>query len=610
MLTENCEIFHVRPESSIADFAIIGNGQTAALVDRRGSIDWCCWPRFDSPAVFCRLLDAERGSFFQIAPPQPFEVTRTYVGETNILMTTFSTATGQVRNQDFMPAPDDEDRQSIPHRILRKIQGLRGSVELEVTFRPSFNFAQANAEFFCDSRGARAISEQGALSLVCPIPLQKQAEALVGRRVIEAGDELWIALTHCPPNDAEAHLDFTVDEAESEYHRTQDYWQRWLSKCIYDGPDQQLVRRSLLALKLLFFHPSGGLVAAPTTSLPEDIGGVRNWDYRYTWLRDSGLMLDVLQQLGYHDESLQFIDWLERLHTDEQTNLKIMYTVDGTTVPSERELDHLAGYRGSRPVRVGNAAADQIQLDVYGHVIDAVVLCIERMPRPVRPELWELLTAWADQAATHWRQPDRGPWEVRGEPQHFLYSKLYCWVALDRAVRLAEDNKLVGPLDRWRNERDAIRQAILAQGFHKELQSFTQTLDGATVDASVLTLPLNNFLSASDPRMLSTIQCVQSRLMDGGLLSRYTEDSLPGTEGAFVLCCFWLVSNLALADCVEDARQLFDHVCGFANDVGLLAEEIDPDTGELLGNFPQGFAHLGLIRAALHLAEAERRNSI
>ena len=594
--------------SPIKDYAIIGNGRTAALVDRRGSIDWCCWPQFDSSAVFCRLLDADRGGFFQIVPVQAFQVTRSYMDDTNILTTTFSTASGQVRVHDFMPAPEDENGQSIPHRILRWIEGIRGSVEVKLQFCPTFDFARAKATLACHSSGATAISEDEALSLVCSIPLQRQDDSLVGRATIVAGENLWIALTHCPPVEAPSHLEFSPLEAQAEYERTLEYWRQWIGKCNYEGPDQRLVRRSLLALKLLFFQPSGGLVAAPTTSLPEDIGGIRNWDYRYTWLRDSGLVLDVLQQLGYHEESLRFIEWLEKLNSDGQADLKIMYTVDGTKVPPEQELDHLNGYQNSRPVRVGNAAADQIQLDVFGHVIDAVVLCIERMPRPVRSELWELLSAWAEQAAMNWRQPDRGPWEMRGEPQHFVYSKLYCWLALDRALRLAETHELSGPLDRWQTERDAIRKEILKRGFNEELQSFTQILDGTKLDASVLTLPLNEFLPASDARMQSTIARLQENLMTNGLMCRYRHDDLPGREGTFVLCSFWLVSNLALAGRVEDARSLFNHICGFANDVGLFAEEIDPDTRELLGNFPQGFAHLGLIRAALHLADAEQWN--
>ena len=591
----------------IRDYAIIGNGQTTALVSREGSIDWCCWPRFDSPAVFCRLLDARRGGYFRIEPTRSYEASRSYAGRTNVLTTTFRTADGQVRLTDFMPAAFDAGGgQVFPHRILRRLEGVAGRVELEIEFRPTFDYARAGADLETHPRGAIARRGAEALSLVCPARLRPQSDALGGRLSIAESECVWLVLTHGPAEAADEGLHFSDADADGELERTADYWNRWSDACRYTGPDHDLVRRSALVLKLLIFEPTGALVAAPTTSLPEVIGGVRNWDYRYTWLRDSGLILDVLQQLGYHDESLRFIDWLEGLCLECGGDLQIMYTVDGKSVPAEVLLDHLDGHRGSRPVRIGNDAARQTQHDAAGHVLDAVVLCLERMPRPVRPELWSLLHTLADRAAAGWREPDQGPWEVRGEPRHFLYSKLYCWVALDRALRLAERAGLSGNVDVWRRERQAVREAILAHGYHDEMGAFTQSFGSTALDASVLMMPLVGFLPASDPRIRSTVERLQEQLARECLVYRYTiDDGMPGREGSFVLCSFWLVSNLAQSGRVQEARKLFEHICGFANDLGLLAEEIDPASGELLGNFPQGFTHLGLIRAALHLAEAE-----
>lgn len=591
---------------AISEYALIGNGRTAALVGRDGSIDWCCWPRFDGPAVFCRLLDERRGGYFRIGPVGTHRASRAYLRDTNVLETTFSTAEGRARVTDLMPAPQqDGGRTAFPHRILRKVEGLAGRPVLDIVFRPTFDYARRSAELHTVPNGAVARGGDELLSLVCPTPLRREHDALVGRLTLAAGEQAWIAVTHGKPQHARDELEITNGEAEIELRRTQDYWTRWCAACTYDGPYRNLVRRSALVLKALFYEPTGGLVAAPTTSLPEEIGGARNWDYRYTWLRDSGLILDVLQQLGYHDESLGFIHWLEQL-SPGYDDLRIMYAVDGKSVPPEQTLEHLAGYRESRPVRLGNAAAGQRQLDVYGHVLDAVVLCFERMPRPMRPELWDVLRSLADYAAATWEQKDRGPWEMRGEPQHFLYSKIYCWVGLDRAIRFAENTGLPGNVDTWRSEREKLRQTILERGYRDELHAFTQAFDRAEIDASALVIPLAGFLPATDERVRSTVQCVRDRLESGGLLYRYrSNDGLPGGEGAFALCSFWLVSNLALAGRLVEARETFERICGYANDVGLLAEEIDPASGELLGNFPQGFTHLGLVRAALHIAAAE-----
>ena len=594
----------------ISDYALIGNGQTAALIGRNGSIDWCCWPRFDSPAVFCRLLDDEIGGFFQIVPAAGYRVARQYVGPTNVLRTTFTTDDGVVELTDFMPAPRQSSGEDVfPHRVLRRLQCVSGRVDIKLACYPSFDFARQDARFQLRENGAIAFGDGEALSLVSSLEVEHRGDRLIGRKTLAAGEDHWITLTHGPASDAEDTFRFMDRHAQQEYQRTIAYWETWSEVCQYEGPYRELVLRSALALKLLVFQPSGGLVAAPTTSLPDEIGGMRNWDYRYTWLRDSGLVLDALQQLGYHDESMQFIDWLQNSGLDREDHPKIMYTVDGQPAPDERSLEHLAGYRGSRPVRVGNGAVEQTQTDIYGHVLDAVVLCFERMPRDVQPELWDFLCSLADRIASHWQQHDKGPWEVRGPAKHYLYSKLYCWVGLERVVRFAEQQQLSGDIQEWKKQREAVRDAILSRGYNRHIGAFTQVLDGDQLDATVLVVPLAGLLPIEDDRVQSTIRVIEQRLTENSLVYRYKlDDGLPGSDASFALCSFWLIMDLAMSGQVTKAQSLFEHICGFANDVGLLSEQINPASGELLGNFPQGFTHLGLIRAALHLSEAEKKS--
>lgn len=587
----------------IGDYALIGDAHTAALVSREGAIDWCCWPHLDSPAVFCRLLDADRGGSFHVRPGSTFRVSRAYVGVTNVLATTFQTASGQVRLTDFMPAERrtvDRRGEDIgeSHRLLRLIEGLSGDVDLEVNFRPTFDYARAQTTIELDDGGAIARGGGQVLRLAAPASLSLSSDgSAIGRIRVRQGDRAWVTLTggaKVDPGGPEAALNETLA-----------YWRQWADRCTYRGRYEQEVRRSALALKLLTFEPTGALVAAPTTSLPEEIGGVRNWDYRYTWLRDSTLILYALQTIGYHDEALDFFDWLEALCLSCQDNVQIMYRLDGGRDMPEQVLPHLEGYRGSRPVRIGNGAAGQKQLDIYGEVLDAAHLCFEGM-RDLDPRLLSVLALLADRAAARWEEPDQGIWEVRTGPRHFLYSKLLCWVALDRAVRLAEAEQLHGDVAGWRRTRDEIRDAILTRGYNEKLGAFTQAFDGSALDASALVIPLVGFLPPTDPRVQSTVRRIQEQLTSNGLVYRYlAEDGLFGGEATFALCSFWLVDNLALSGCIDEARELFERLLGYANDVGLLSEEIDPVTRELLGNFPQGFTHLALIRSALHLAKAE-----
>jgi len=594
----------------IRDYALIGDAHTAALVANDGSIDWCCWPHFDSPAVFCRLLDASKGGWFRVGPTGRHAASRSYIGLTNVLATTFTTDSGQLRLTDLMPmqrrtASRRGEDSGPSHRILRLVEGLAGNVEVEVHFRPTFDYARAATTITPCPGGAMARAGRESLALSCPIHLQPDASGALVRRVhVAAGERLWMALAY--QTDVEPGLaDLQVGDADADLTQTLDYWQRWSATCTYTGPYHDLVRRSALTLKLLTFEPTGALVAAPTTSLPEAIGGVRNWDYRYTWLRDSALILYALQTIGYHEEAMSFFDWLESLCLYCSGNLQIVYTIRGSPELPEQTLDHLEGYRQSGPVRIGNAAASQMQLDVYGEVLDAAYFCHERM-HMARPELWAVLQLLADWAAARWREPGQGIWEVRGRPRHFLYSKLLCWVALDRAIRLAERVGLPGDVSRWQRTRDEICEAILTEGYNDALGAFTQAFGETALDASVLAIPLVGFLPPTDPRVRSTVDKIQEQLTSHGFVYRYlTDDGLPGEEATFAMCSFWLVDNLALAGRVDEARALFERIAGYANDLGLLSEEIEPESGELLGNYPQGFTHLALIRSALHIAKAE-----
>lgn len=586
----------------VADYAVIGDGRTVALVASDGSIDWLCVPDIDSDAVFCRLLDDRKGGFFRVGPRSEHSSARRYLGDTNVLVTTFTTPTGVVQLTDLMPAPGA----ALPSTVLRLVEGVSGTVDVEIELRATFGYAAASTETVTTANGAVASSGHEQLTLRAPAALS--ADGLGGARAVtsvRAGDRFWVTATLEPTSGAQ----LAAVDGDAVLEETLDYWRQWSARCTYQGPYHDLVRRSALTLKLLAFAPTGAVVAAPTTSLPEEVGGVRNWDYRYAWLRDASLMLYALQSIGYHDEADAFFGWLERLCLASRDRVQIMYTVNGGDELTEGTLDHLDGWRSSRPVRVGNAAAGQTQLDVYGEILDAAHLHLDAMPEAFDASTWEVLALLADRAAQRWREPDEGIWEVRGGQRHFLYSKLLCWVALDRALQIADAHDAPGDRSLWKSERDAIREAILTDGWNAEIGAFTQAFGETTLDASALALSTVGFLPPTDARVRSTVAAIQERLTSDGLVYRYlpehTPDGLPGGEATFVMCSFWLVDNLALAGQVGEARALFERVAGYANDVHLFAEEIDPASGELLGNFPQGFTHLALIRSAFAIAEAE-----
>ena len=611
----------------IGAYGLLGDCHTAALVSDDGSIDWYCPGRFDAPAVFCRLLDAASGGSFRIGPAGAYAVERRYRDPSAVLETTFQMADGRIRLTDFMSVQADAEREHeydlrSQRRLVRLVEGLAGEPELALRFHPTFDYARARAELrLLDGRAALASDGGQYLALRCPdlpLELDERGRCQVRFRV-PAGRRYWFVLAGA---DDEQEALSLLDQADgpAELQQTLDCWRSWTDRLTYQGTYREQVLRSALVLRLLTYDPTGAIVAAPTTSLPERIGGVRNWDYRYTWLRDASMILYALLTVGYHDDAADFFEWLEQV---EQRNPdavpQIMYAVDGGQNLTETSLDHLEGYRCSRPVRIGNAAARQRQLDIFGEVLGAAFLYFsasrphQRDPRVAKSDgsptgnTWQLLHGLVEQAARLWQQPDRGIWEVRAEPKLFLYSRLRCWVALDRGLKLASRYGLEAPLDRWRSVRDQICQAILTRGYNAERGAFTQAFGSRELDASALVIPRLGLLPPTDPRVQSTIERIQSELMANGLVYRYlADDGLPGHEATFALCSYWLVDALALSGQLDQAHQLFERVNGYANDLGLLAEEIDPTTGELLGNFPQGFSHLALVNAAVNLAKAER----
>jgi GH15 family glucan-1,4-alpha-glucosidase len=609
---------------AIADYALVGNCHTAALISRWGSVDWYCPGRFDAPAVFCRLLDRRRGGYLALAPAGHFAAERRYRSDTNVLETVFTADGGRVRLTDFMPiyrrtaSRVGADVGTSAH-LLRLVEGLGGTVEMDLRFRPTFDYARRAARVQVTEDGAVAEVEDGSryLTLACPgVALTvDDAGGVHGHVRVAAGQRLWVALAHTADAPS-ARAALTLPDCDAALAETLTYWEDWAAACTYAGPYRSAVLRSALVLKLLTYEPSGAIVAAPTTSLPEQVGGVRNWDYRYTWLRDGALILYALMTVGYGAEADDFFHWLHRsCRRGRTTRPRIMYAVDTRLVPRETTLDHLEGYRGSRPVRLGNAASRQRQLDIYGEVLLAAHLHFERRPAPeeeerpgdgarLTPDNWALARTFVERAADHWQEPDRGIWEVRGETRDFLYSKLMCWAAVDRGIRLAEDWRLEAPLGHWRRTRDAIRQAILDRGFDAARGAFTQAFGSAALDASALIIPRIGFLPGTDPRVRSTIAAIQEQLTRDGLADRYhAPDGLPGSEASFALCSFWLVDALALGGQLDAAQALFERLVGYANDVGLLSEEVAAESGTLLGNFPQGFTHLALVRAAVNLAK-------
>jgi alpha,alpha-trehalase len=592
----------------ISAYALLSDCHSAALVSLDGSIDWCCFDRFDARPVFARLVDWSRGGHFRISPDGPYQVERRYLPGTNVVETRFLTSDGLLVLTDCLAVHETVHRDAVdPYRqLIRTVRCEAGEVPVRVDFEPRFDYGLTTPRLRqVDERLALVFG--GADALVVETDLGVHSSGLgssEGCRTIRAGERAYAVVTYARPHQVRPER-LGPSRIARRVAATLRFWTEWSGRCSYHGPYREQVVRSALVLKGLTNAPTGAVVAAPTTSLPEEIGGVRNWDYRYTWLRDSAFILYALNTLGYTDEARAFIRWLERTVAGRAEDLQVMYGVGGERMLPEIELTELDGYRGSRPVRIGNGAAEQFQLDIYGEVVDTVWL-YHRYGGGIGPSGWEELIRLVDYVEQRWTEPDEGIWEVRGGRQHFVYSKVMAWVALDRTIRLARRLAMPCPVERWKALRRTMRARIESEGVDPASGAFVQAFGSAAVDASALLLPEVGFVTADDPRVRATVDRVEGELCRDGFVYRYldVDDGLAGGEGAFVICSFWLVDNLVFTGRHERGRELFERLISHANDVGLLAEQIDPASGEQLGNFPQAFSHMGLINSAIQLEKA------
>ncbi|MBA0050546.1 glycoside hydrolase family 15 protein [Streptomyces sp. AJS327] len=589
----------------IEDYALIGDMQTAALIGRDGSADWLCLPRFDSHAVFASLLGTEEHGFWRLGPahaaggePPPAD-RRRYRGDSLILESEWDTPRGSVRVIDFMPP-----RGTHAPQLVRIVEGVSGRVPMRSALRMRFSYGWVVPWVHRVDHRTAAVAGPDSVWLDSDVETYGQDLTTYSDFTVKAGDRIALAISwqasHREPPEP--------PEAESALEVTEEFWREWVEQCTYQGPYREAVVRSLITLKALTYAPTGGIVAAPTTSLPEDIGGSRNWDYRFTWLRDAAITLSSLLRTGYREEARAWREWLLRAVAGDPENLQIMYGIAGERELGEMELSWLPGYENSAPVRVGNGAAGQLQLDVYGEVTEALHLAhMTGLGRNDYAQLLQLnLIRYLEK---HWTEPDEGIWEVRGPRRHFVHSKVMAWVAVDRTVKLIESGEVDGPLDRWRALRDDIHREVCEKGYDKERNTFTQSYGSQELDASLLLIPQMGFLPPDDKRVIGTIEAIQRELStEDGFVMRYPTssgpdnvDGLEGDEGAFLACSFWLADDLAMIGRVEEARQLFERLLALRNDLGLLAEEWDPRLQRQVGNFPQAFSHVPLIDTALRL---------
>lgn len=605
------------PYQPIENYGLIGNLRTVALVGINGSIDWLCLPRFDSPSVFAAILDDGKGGRFRVSPQgKGLRHKQYYWPDTNVLVTRFLSPDGVGQVTDFMPAgnlPENTSR----HQLIRHVQTVRGRLRYKVECQPAFNYARTPHQVSLEAHGAVFSTPDLTLGLRSTRPLEAQGAGVMADFTLGEGES---AIFVFGALEGGSDCDQLLSDAEAEdmKARTITYWRQWLGHCTYRGRWREMVQRSAMTLKLLTYEPTGAIVAAPTCSLPEGIGGERNWDYRYTWIRDAAFTLYGLLRIGFTEEATAFMGWLEARAQEPggDTPLQIMYGIDGRHELKEEILDHLEGYRQSAPVRIGNGAWNQLQLDIYGELLDSVYL-YNKYGSPISYKLWGHLREMVNWVCDNWNRTDEGIWEVRGGQQHFVYSRLMCWVALDRALRLADKRSFPADRTRWLHVRDQIYEEIMSRGWNRDRQAFVQYYGSESLDAANLMMPLVFFLSPSDPRNLKTLEAVLRSPKDGGLVSnslvyRYNlgeiSDGLKGEEGTFNICTFWLVEALTRAGKtdrkqLERARLIFEEMLGYANHLGLYAEETGP-SGEALGNFPQAFTHLALISAAFNLDRA------
>ncbi|EYT82425.1 glycosyl hydrolase family 15 [Streptomyces sp. Tu 6176] len=592
----------------IADHGLIGDLRTVALVGTDGTIDWYCCPSFDSPSVFAAVLDAEKGGCFELAAAD--EAARTkqfYFPDTNVLITRFFTEDGVGEVQDFMPVCGD-DGEAERHRLIRRTVCVRGTVRFRARVAPRFGYGADPHTVRVQGHLALFESARSALALTATAPLETEGPDVRADFKLTEGESAVFALDQVGGEVAPRRC--ARAEADEQFAATVAYWRRWIAQSRYRGRWREMVHRSALTLKLLTYAPTGAIVAAPTTSLPERIGGERNWDYRYVWVRDAAFAVYALLRLGFTGEAAAFMRFLTRHISPGDGRatgpLQIMYGIDGRTDLPERELTHLEGHQGSAPVRVGNAAADQLQLDIYGALIDSIYL-YDKWAEPISSAQWDDVCALVDWVCEHWDQPDEGVWETRGGRRNFLYSRLMCWVAVERAVRLANRRGLPADLPRWQRGRDAIYRRIMDRGWSERRGAFVQYEGGDVLDAAVLMMPLAKFIAPTDPKWLSTLDALTEDLVSDSLVYRYdprtSPDGLRGEEGTFSICSFWYVEALTRAGRLDEARLAFEKMLTYANHLGLFAEEIGR-TGEQQGNFPQAFTHLSLISAAYNLDRA------
>jgi GH15 family glucan-1,4-alpha-glucosidase len=589
----------------IADHGIIGDLHTVALVGADGTIDWYCCPAFDSPSVFASILDKKKGGHYRISPLEDdWTSKQLYFPDTNVLITRFFTPGGLGELQGFMPiARTGEERHR--HQLIRRVLGVRGAVRFHLELQPRFNYARDSHETHQYEHGVVFESETLCLALQATKPIAYDEHGAHSEFTLQAGESVTFVLEQV----ARGYVprEYSEEETREAYERTIAYWRRWLAQSRYRGRWREMVHRSALTLKLLTYEPTGAIVAAPTTSLPEQLGGERNWDYRYTWIRDAAFSLYGLLRLGFTEEAGAFMDWLtDRFREGTEMSgdpLQTMYGIDGRRELPEQTLDHLEGYRGSAPVRIGNAAADQLQLDIYGELIDSVYL-YNKYGKPIYHEAWEDLSRIVNWVGENWDQADEGIWETRGGRKDFTLSRLMCWVAIERAIRMARQRGLPADLVRWMQRRDDIYDQIMERGWSERRHAFVQHYGSDVLDASLLLMPLVKFIAPTDPRWLSTLDAITEELVTDTLVHRYNPyvapDGLEGEEGTFSICSFWYVEALTRAGRVDEARLAFEKMLTYANHLGLYSEEIGP-TGELLGNFPQAFTHLALISAAFNL---------
>ncbi|SNT65822.1 pentatricopeptide repeat domain-containing protein (PPR motif) [Asanoa hainanensis] len=591
----------------IGEHGLIGNLRTVALVGTDGTIDWCCVPRFDAPSIFASILDRDKGGCFILRAEVPSTTKQFYFPDTNVLITRFLSDDGVAEIQDFMPIPAD-DKESQHFQVIRRVICVRGELPFRAHVAPRFDYGLQPHTVRLDRHG-RAVFESASLSIglnsTAPIELV-DGDVLSSFR-LKQGESVVFCLDRA--DDGMAPFG-TAEEAEEAFTQTVEYWRRWLSQSSYRGRWREAVHRSALTLKLMTYAPTGAIVAAPTTSLPERLGGGRNWDYRYAWVRDAAFCTFSLLRLGFTEEADAFMGFLAQRVIDSGPDpegpLQIMYRVDGSESLSERQLDHFEGYEGSAPVRVGNDAVGQLQLDIYGALVDSIYL-YNKWGQPISSGVWEGVTTFVEWVCENWDQPDEGVWEVRGGRRNFLYSRLMCWVAIERAIRVAHQRGLPADLVRWDKARDAIYYQIMDRFWDPELKAFVQHRDGHVLDASVLMMPLTKFIAPTDPRWLSTLDLLADTLVSDSLVYRYdphlAPDGLEGEEGTMSICTFWYAEALARAGRVDEARLVFEKMVTYANHLGLYAEQLGP-TGEHLGNFPQAFTHLALISAAFQIDRA------